>query len=122
MNFVRKNLITINARFVPPGTNNCVGVGGYSTVPPSPPAPVVIPPQPTSASCTLEFPSPSGAQVTQTLPMTLGSDGITWSCQWDSSACGPGTSQVSWVVYGSGVVQAAAQGQFTVIANPVNTF
>lgn len=120
--FVRKSLVTINAKFVPPNSSSCVGNGGYSTVPGVPPNPLTPPPQPTSAVAVLEFPAPSGACVTDQIPMTLGGDGVTWSCQWDSSACGPGTSVVNWVVYGSGVVQAAAQGQFTVLANKVNTF
>lgn len=109
--FVRKSLVTINTKFVPPGYEawNC------QTNQPNPP-----PTQPTSAEAVLNFNNPAGAPVTVTIPMSLGSDGVTWTCQWDSSAAGQGL--VSWVVYASGAVQAANQGQFYIAANSANNF
>jgi hypothetical protein len=107
--FIRRNLITINAQFVPPGY--CAYINGVAQPPPV---------QPTTAVAVLLFPVASGAQVTAVIPMTLGSDGITWSCVWDSSACSGG--ECSWVVYASGAVQSAAEGGFTILANPANTF
>jgi hypothetical protein len=109
--FVRKNLVTINAKFVPPGYEpwNC------QTNAPNPP-----PIQPTMAEAVLGFKNLSGANVSQTIPMTLGSDGVTWSCLWDSSAAGAG--EVEWVVFASGAVQSANQGRFQILANRVNTF
>lgn len=123
---VRKQLVTISAVFnpVPPlcgPTGPCCGDDDYSTVPPNPPCPPYVPPtQPTSAEAVLSFNNQGGFPVSTTIPMTLGSNGYTWSCQWDSSACGGG--EVTWVVYASGVVQAAAQGQFFVVANAANNF
>jgi hypothetical protein len=111
--YVRKSLITISAKFVPPGGGGSWVNGVY--VPASSP-----PTQPTSSVAVLEFPSASGAQVSTTIPMSLGSDGVTWSCQWDSSACAGGV--VDWVVFGSGTVQGANQGSFTIVANQANTF
>lgn len=126
---IRKQLVTISAVFNPAcqpypcgptGPYPC-GDDDYSTVPPNPPCPPYVPPtQPTSAVAQLNFCSLTGQQVSTTIPMTLGSNGFTWSCTWDSSACGGGL--VTWVVYASGVVQAAAQGQFVVLANSANNF
>lgn len=107
--YVRKNLVTINAQITPPGY--CPFINGVAQ-----PLPV----QPTAAEAVLTFCSPGGSQVTTTIPMTLGTDGLTWSCQWDSSATKGGT--VEWVVFASGVVQAAAQGQFQILANRTNVF
>lgn len=109
--FVRKNLIQINARFVPPGFK----YWNKETNSPNP-----APPQPATAVAVLKFKSSTGLVSTSNVSMTLGSDGITWSCSWDSSAAGEGA--VSWVVYAAGGVQSANQGVFTILANPANTF
>jgi hypothetical protein len=110
--FVRKNLLQINARFVPPGYRPW----NKQTNSPNPP-----PPQPSSAVVVLKFiPVGSRTPTTTQISMTLGSDGITWSCNWDSSAASDGV--VSWVVYGAGTVQSANQGQFTILANQANNF
>lgn len=107
--FVRKQLITINAKFVPPGW--CAFINGVAQP---------IPMQPTAAEVVLTFCNPAGSEVTTTLPMTLGVDGVTWSAVWDSSAAGKGT--VTWVVFASGAVQAADQGSFQILANRTNVF
>lgn len=110
--FVRKNLIQINARFVPPGW--CYW--NKQTNSPNPP-----PPQPSNAVVVLKFiPTGTKTPLSVQVPMTLGADGVTWSCTWDSSASGEGV--VEWVVYGSGTVQSANQGVFTILANPANVF
>lgn len=110
--FVRKNLITINARFAPPGYREWNRETHMRNPPPT---------QPTQAEAVLKFrgANNSGPQ-TVTLPMTVGEDGLTWSVIWDSSASGQGV--VSWVVYASGAVQSAAQGVFQISAIDVNNF
>lgn len=121
--FVRKNLITINAHFIPPGWPGWNGVAPwwtYSTVPPENCPVPTPPPQPTTVICVMQFCNPAKAKVTVTIPMTLQSNGWQWQCLWDSSAAGPG--MVTWVIYGSGTVQAAQQGQFMILANAVNNF
>jgi hypothetical protein len=104
--FVRKNLITINSKIVPPGFE----YWNHETNLPNP-----LPTQPTAVNVTLEFCNLQGFKNTVVIPMTLGTDGATWSCLWDSSAARAG--EVTWVVYASGAVQAAQQGQFTIQAN-----
>ncbi len=107
--FIRKNLVTISSQFIPPGY--CAYVDGVAQPPP---------PQPSTVEVVLLFRAPGGASVTGTYPMTLQADGITWLYLWDSSLTGGGI--VSYVVYASGAVQAADQGQFTILANQANTF
>jgi hypothetical protein len=109
MNVIRKNLITISAQFLPPGYQQYINE-------------VLQPPptQPSAAEAVLQFCNPARAVVTTTIPMTLGTDGMTWTCLWDSSACGGGS--VNWVVYASGTVQSANQGTFQIVANSANTF
>ena len=48
----------------------------------------------------------------------LSQSGSAWIGAWDSSASGDNT--VHWMVYGYGTLQAAAQGEFVVSANPAN--
>lgn len=109
--FIRKSLVVVSAKFVPPGYE----YWNRETNSPNPP-----PTQPSAAEAVLEFCNTAGAVNTVTLPMTLGSDGITWSCTWDSSASGQG--MVKWVVFASGAVQAVNQGQFMILANSPNNF
>lgn len=131
--FIRKNLITLNAAFLPqgfvfppntpwpfPGGGPINGDWCYSTVPPQNPAPTNPPVQPTEVIAVLSFTNPGGSSVTTTIPMVLSVSGWFWSCQWDSSASGQG--DVTWVVFGSGAAQGANQGSFRIIANSVNTF
>lgn len=118
--FVRKNLLTFSGTFFTPpyGPHRHVP---YTTVPPQfPPPPPTPQPQPTSVIVVLEFRSTQGQKDTATIPLTLGEDGCTWSCQWDSGVAGAGP--VFWTVFGSGGVQGASQGQFMIQANPANTF
>jgi hypothetical protein len=60
---------------------------------------------------------PAPPQLTQTISLTLQSDGVTWQGTWDSSVA---EGRVDWVVYSAGSVQAAAQGTFYVQANSAN--
>ena len=83
--------------------------------------------QPTSAYIVLSYLDLSGAAHTITITLsysaTLTLNGRTftnvWTGSWDSSAAG--SCVVTWFVYGIGALQAAAQGQFQVTANPLNT-
>jgi hypothetical protein len=128
--FIRKNLITLNASFIPQGFPcpaggwPCPGGGQgdwcYSTVPPEFPNPPTPPTQPTTVVAVLQFCNPGGSKVSVTIPMVLSANGWYWSCQWDSSASGQG--DVIWVVYGSGAAQGANQGKFRILANSVNVF
>ena len=102
--FVRKNLLKINATFTPPGWTPAMG----------------IPTQPTSAVAVLKYEAIGGGIANATIPMTLGMDGLTWSCEWDSSASAEG--KVDWVIYASGATQAAQQGAFFIAANTANVF
>ena len=56
-------------------------------------------------------------QLSQTITLTLQSDGVTWQGAWDSSVA---EGRVDWVIYSAGAVQAAAQGTFFVQANSAN--
>lgn len=94
--FVRKNVLVASATFTP--------LSGTSS--------------PSSATCVLNFTNTAGVSTQVSLSMTLGADGATWSVNWDSSAAQAGP--VSWLIYSSGSVQAAAQGTFTVLANAAN--
>jgi hypothetical protein len=60
---------------------------------------------------------PCPPQLTQTIALTLQSDGVTWQGTWDSSVA---EGRVDWVIYSAGAVQAAAQGTFFVQANSAN--
>ena len=102
--FTRKNLIQVSATFLPPGF-----VAGSSP-----------PTQPSSVEAVLRYCTLAGNAASATVPLTLQADGITWLGDWDSSAAGEGP--VSWVIYGSGAVQAAQQGQFFIVANKANVF
>ncbi len=94
--FVRGNALVISATFTPTtGTD-----------------------QPTSALARLQFVDLNGVKQNVSVPMTEGDDNL-WTGTWDTSAAGDGT--VSWVVYGTGSLEAAAQGQFQIEANAANT-
>ena len=60
---------------------------------------------------------PAPPQLSQTITLTLQSDGVTWQGAWDSSVA---EGRVDWVVYSAGAVQAAAQGTLFVQANSAN--
>ena len=100
VSFVRKNLLLISGVFDVPGQPDTD--------------------QPQSVVCELSFLSLNGTPTTASLNMSFNSETNVWSCLWDSSAARAGS--VSWVVFGSGGVQAAAQGQFQLQANAANNF
>lgn len=74
--------------------------------------------QPTSATCTLRYCDPAGKHQTATVNLTCDPTSNRWSGSWDSSAAGPG--RVDWVVQSEGALKAAAEGNFTIIANAAN--
>jgi hypothetical protein len=97
--FVRKNVLVAQAVFTPED--------GVSA--------------PSSAFCVVNYCDLTGVDQQVSIPMTsnLGGDLITtWTATWDSSAAREGT--VSWVIYSTGALQAATQGQFQVLANQAN--
>jgi hypothetical protein len=100
--FVRKNLLVATATFT--------AADGSET-------------QPASATLVLNFNSMSGVAQTVSVPLgfNAGDDDVlgTWTGTWDSSAAQQGN--VSWMIYGDGSLQAAAQGQFQIVANSANT-
>jgi siroheme synthase len=75
--------------------------------------------QPSAAYCVLNYKSLSGNVQTATITMNYDSGSNTWSALWDSNVAGRGT--VSWVVYGTGPLQAAVEGCFEILANVANT-
>lgn len=93
--FVRKGLLTCSGTFV--------ATDGSGT-------------QPSAAILTVTYDNLSGNLATDTVGMTL-SNGV-WSGQWDSSRSSAGA--VSWSVASTGPIQAATQGDFTIVANAAN--
>lgn len=79
--------------------------------------------QPSAATAQLSYKNLAGLVNTATITLVYGGTApyLTpgqWSGTWDSSAAG--TCTVYWVVYTEGVVEAAAQGEFRLIANTAN--
>lgn len=96
------------------------------------PAPPATPTQPSSVTCVVSYyapgtnlwpPNPTPLNWTPPKPLTasfaltLQSDGVTWSGNWDSSVA---EGRVDWVIYSAGAVIAAAQGTIFVQANSAN--
>lgn len=73
--------------------------------------------QPSSAEAVLVYTDPDGDAATSTITLTKDADDV-WSGVWDSNLSGCGA--VQWVIRGSGGVQAATQGTFTIAANEAN--
>ena len=73
---------------------------------------------PSAATLVLNFNNLSGVSQQIEISMTSGVDDSIWSATWDSSAAAAGI--VFWMIYTQGSVQAAAQGDFTLLANPAN--
>lgn len=95
--FVRKNLLVCTGVFLP--------ASGSAT--------------PSAATVNLSFKNMSGVLTSEEVPLTLGTDGVTWTGTWDSSQCVGG--DVEWAIWSTGDVQAAQQGKFTIKANRANT-
>jgi len=96
--FVRKNLLVATATFT--------AASGLNT-------------QPSSATLIINYNDISGVNRTTQVPMTFNSSGDDWVGTWDTSNSGAGN--VEWMIYGAGSLQAAAQGQFQILANQANT-
>lgn len=96
--FVRKNALVVKAEFT--------AVDGSTS-------------QPSSVACHLTYKNQSGNTQTVTINMTYDSVSNTWTGLWDSNVAGRGT--VTWVVYGTGTLQAAVEGCFEILANAANT-
>ena len=97
--FVRKNALVVTAVFT--------ALDGTLT-------------QPSSATCTLNYKNLSGNVQTETITLTQVGVTNTWIGLWDSNVAGRGS--VSWVVYGTGPLQAAMEGCFEILANVANNF
>lgn len=96
--FVRKNAVTITAVFqADDGTDT----------------------QPSAAVCHMIYRNLSGNLQTADITMTYDPVKNIWSGLWDSNVAGRGS--VSYVIYGTGTLQAAVQGEFEVLANTANT-
>lgn len=97
MAFVRKNALVVNAVFA--------ADDGTLT-------------QPSSVVCVLNYKNLSGNVQTTQFSLTYNSVSKVWTGTWDSNVAGRGT--VSWVVYGTGTLQAAMEGCFEILANVAN--
>ena len=98
--FVRKTIVTITVTFT--------AADGTAT-------------QPTSANCVFHFNDQTGTPQEATIALTHNTTPNTWTGLWDTSVVtGPGPSTVSWMAYGYGALQAAAEGCFEVYANEAN--
>lgn len=95
--FVRKNLLICTATFSDPANDGA---------------------QPSSVTAYLTFTNRSGVQETDQVSLSFSSATQEWSGEWDSSAAQ--NSNVDWMVYGSGTLQASAQGSFQIVANTAN--
>ena len=94
--FTRKNTLQCSGTFTPVN-----GVGA-----------------PASAEAVLVYTNTSGATQTDRVALTLGTDGVTWTGLWDSSAAAPGC--VQWAIHCWNGLQAAIDGEFTIKANAAN--
>ena len=75
--------------------------------------------QPDTATAQLVYKDLECNVHTQDIELVFDSSTGKWSGLWDSSVAGNTT--VKWVVYTGGSIEAAAQGEFRVIANSANT-
>jgi hypothetical protein len=97
MKVVRQNELTCVATFTP--------VDGSTATP-------------SSARAKLVFTNLQGEKQTDTVTMTLQSDGKTWKGVWDSTVAKPGL--VEWAITCAGGLKAASEGSFYVVANEAN--
>lgn len=98
MSFVRKNALVVKTSFA--------AADGSAT-------------QPSAANCQLVYKTLAGNTQTEMLTLTYDLVSNSWSALWNSGNAGRGT--VSWMVYGTGTLQAAAEGEFQLLANAANT-
>ena len=75
--------------------------------------------QPSAAVLFVNYRNMLGVQANDTVTMNYDDVTNSWSATWDSSRCTHGN--VEWMVFGSGALQAATQGQFQIAANAANT-
>lgn len=95
--FTRKNVLMVTAVFT--------AADGSAT-------------QPSAAYADIAYNDLGGLAHTATISLNYLSSSNEWVGLWDSSAAGNCTP--NWVVYGTGPLQAAAQGAFQIIANTAN--
>jgi hypothetical protein len=95
--FVRKNMLVVQAGFV--------AADGSNT-------------QPTNVVATVAYTNTAGAAATANFPLAYNSDDNLWTGEWDTSVVQAG--EVDWMVFGSGAIQAAAQGSLEILANQAN--
>ena len=95
--FTRHNTLVLNAKFT-------ALPGDAST--------------PSAAEARLVYRDLAGSEREEVIPLTLDTDGVTWTCTWDSGNSGPG--RVEWSARCWGGLQAATQGSFNVKANSAN--
>ena len=96
--FVRKNALVVTATFA--------ADDGTTT-------------QPSAVFCYINYKNLSGNVQTATITLTYNEVTNVWTGLWDSNVAGRGP--VSWVVYGTGPLQAAMEGCFEILANIANT-
>lgn len=73
---------------------------------------------PSAAEVKMSYKDLSGSERQETIPLTLDTDGETWTCDWDTTNAGAG--RVDWAARCWGGLQAAVQGHFNVAANTAN--
>ena len=96
--FVRGNVLTITAAFA--------ALDGSAT-------------QPSTVTAQVNYKDLAGFKHVDDVPLSYQSTPNNWIGTWDSSVAGSCTA--AWVAKGIGSLQASAQGEFQIIANPANT-
>lgn len=95
--FVRKNLLEAVATFT--------AADGSNT-------------QPSAVTLVVNYNNISGVQTQSQVSLTFNATTDDWIGAWDTSVVKSGN--VDWVIFGSGSLQAAAQGSFQIEANRAN--
>ena len=75
--------------------------------------------QPSNVVCLLNYKSLENTPQTAQVTLAYNAATNVWSGVWDSSVAGRGL--VSWVVVGTGTLQAADEGVFEIQANVANS-
>lgn len=114
--FVRKNLLTLSGQFFE-NSSGCI-CDFSSTSSTGPTGPV----DPASVTAVLSYNNLAGLRASTIIQLSLETDGVTWTGNWDSSACQGG--RVDWVVYSAGgsptPIVSATEGSFQILANKAN--